>query len=169
MLARESAVSLTGITTFVFMCSVLIASCQLPSDSTMMKRFRAHQPELEAVAESVNKDVESGNLPKSFLLSYRSDRDGWNLTPKQLMKYRPLLARCCPDCNLFRDEGSGAVMFLASSLGVMLKGSYKGFAYSRVSPKSVFPALDGGLPPEDCKFHFRPITDHWYLYYQSCP
>ena len=152
----------------VTLMSTLALGCGHPSDAVLLARFREHTRDFEAIAAAASQDLRKGALPPDFILRHGVESEQ-TLQPALIQKYRMLLGRCCSKCDLFRDALSGTIMLTASTSGLPLKGSYKGYAYSPNPPAKVLPSLDAvNSVPDDCKFHFRPIAEYWYLYYQNC-
>lgn len=150
-------------------CLCISVACRHKLDAEMIGHFRQNAQAFEQIVLAVNRDVGLGRIPPTFILRHGVNEVGQGLPPNQVKEYRALLDRCCPKCDLFRNSSSGTIFFTASSFGILLKGSYKGYAYAPTRPGSVFSSLNSErVIPADCKFHFRPITGKWYLYYQNC-
>ncbi|MBM1173389.1 hypothetical protein [Microvirga arabica] len=66
---------------------------------------------------------------------------------------------------------ANSVMMTASTAGILISGSEKGYLWSRTAPEPLVERLDHPLPPEGGKpwkyLGFMPFKPNWYLYYWS--
>jgi hypothetical protein len=67
--------------------------------------------------------------------------------------------------------GSGGFAFLASSVGIVNRGSLKGYIYSAVPLTPILNSLDGRSPgpcsvKRDCDV-YKHLTGNWYLFFEQ--
>lgn len=150
----------------------ILASCRHPSDLELVGRLRQNSRALNALRDLIQEDIRSGILSEEFALSKGEDPSVLGLSPSRSNEYRRQMESACPGCNILGvpKVEPGAVLFLVSSNGILLKGSYKGYAYLPTPPGKLSKSFDDSLDESlnDCAFHFREVGGGWYIYYQNC-
>jgi hypothetical protein len=155
--------------------SILLVCCAHPSDAELLERFETHQAEFLRLVAMSDTDSTVIRIASDFtrldsnwgwpraesLLGFSQDR--WD-------QYRSLFRRLKLQSGLSREKLSDStpVVFLtAHSVGIVNRGSSKGYAYARRELEPVLLSLDTDLPSiQGGKKHgvaYRKIGSGWYL------
>jgi len=147
-----------------------------PSDATLIQLFQKNESAFNKLVRMSNDDPHVIRIAYHFT---RLDTNwAWPRPDSQLGfskgrwdEYRALFNRLGLDSGISRETNMGsAVIFLtASSKGMTLRRSSKGYAYSMQSLSPVFESLEKvPFDPKSRPQHgvaFKPIKEHRYLSY----
>jgi hypothetical protein len=147
-----------------------------PSDVTLIQRFQKNEEAFNKLVRMSNEDPHVIRIAYDFT---RLDTNwAWPRPDSQLGfskerwdEYRALFKRLLLDSGISRETnvGSAVIFITASSKGMTLRGSSKGYAYSEQRLSPVFESLED--VPFDAQSRpqhgvaFKPIKEHWYLSY----
>ena len=158
-------------------CDPFNSNAKHPSDTALIQRFQKNEGTFNKLARMSTEDSKVIRIADTFT---RLDTNwAWPRPDSQLgfskERWNEYLARFKQlglDSGISRETNAGsAVVFItASSKGMTLRGSSKGYAYSEQSLSPVFDTLDDTpFDPKSRAEHgvaFKPIKGHWYLYYE---
>lgn len=143
---------------------LVLSGCraQHPKDEDLLQRFRTHRQEFEQLLQMFREDKGLGRVAPDFTRPANTNEVG--VTKERIDEYRRLFRTLGLSAGI---EGYGerdAVFFYASTQGLSVSGSSKGFAYLTKRPALLVDQLDGYRSPDGRSFSaFRHIEGNWYL------
>jgi len=175
----KSIVATLGLGTLIALSvSVLCATHkQLPSDEMLRMRFLAHRVDFDRLIVMTNEDSHLTRIAPDF--TWLDDDVAWprrnvGISAQRWDDYRQLFRRVGASEGVIRYTNPELTLVPISSIGSVPSGVEKGLAYSQTSLSPVLKSLDE-RPPEKLwhgpdRSHvlaYRPIEDHWYVYYRQ--
>ena len=154
--------------------TTLLPGCfdSLPGDGDLQETFRQHEADFNRLVSMSNVDSKVIRIAPSF--TRLDDNYAWPRPDSELGfskerwdEYRKLFSSLRLTEGLERpaDEPE-VILMIASTKGLSLGGSMKGYAYS---PNDLSPILDSleNVPNDSLngKPVYRRIKPHWYLFY----
>lgn len=145
---------------------LLLTGCQAqhPNDEALLQRFRTHRQEFEQLLHMYQVDKGLGRVAPGFTRPANPAEVG--VTKERIDEYRRLFIVLGLSAGI---EGYGerdTVFFYASTQGLSVSGSSKGFAYLTKPPALMVDQLDGYRSPDGRSFSaFRHIEGNWYLHF----
>ena len=147
------------------------------SDEALQARFLAHRADFERLVAMANEDNHLTRIAPDFT---RLDDDAsWprknvGISEQRWNDYRQLFQKVGAKTGISRSEDSPGIFISIFTQGLVPSGSEKGFVYSQTPLSPVRKSLDN-RPPQalwDGPDHnhilvYRPIGDHWYIFYQE--
>lgn len=160
--------------------SVIVLSAarkQPSSDEALRARFITHRGDFERLVAMTNDDSHLTRIAPNF--TWLDDDAAWprknvGISEQRWDDYRQMFQKVGASTGIVRYNKPTLVMFPIVSVGLVPSGVEKGLAYSPVSLGPVLKSLDE-RPPD--KFYsgpdrsqvlvYKPIEDHWYVYYRQ--
>ena len=150
-------------------CLLLLALCgcgssKHPSDERLIENFRAHKAEFDQLLRTFLADRGLTRVAEDFT---RPDNAGVvGVSAESLKAYRRLFDRLGLKGGVEGPEPKEIVLFYASTQGLGVSGSSKGYAYCKERPPRLADDLDAYRPTDKESFTvFRHLEGNWYLYY----
>jgi hypothetical protein len=144
----------------------MIAGCSSkhPSDQVLLSQFQSHQAEFNKLLQMFLIDKRLGRVAYNFTRPENPGEIG--ITQERLKEYRDLFDELDLSAGIEGYDEKDLVWFHASTQGLSVTGSSKGFAYLLKPPKLIVDSLDGYRSKDGRSFTaFRHIEGNWYLYY----
>ena len=160
--------------------SVVVLSAthkELPSDEALRARFVAHRVDFERLVVMTNEDSHLTRIAPDF--TWLDDDVAWprknvGISEQRWDDYRQIFRRAGTSDGIFNYNNPKLVMFPITSIGLVPSGVEKGLAYSQTSLSPVLKSLDEKPPQEywngPDRSHvlvYKPIENHWYIYYRQ--
>lgn len=146
--------------------SVLLVSCNHPSDARLTTLFEEHREDFQALLAMVKQDEKSFSVLWVNLQPHQLLPAGAVLPEGRWMEYERLCKPLGVSVIEFHD---GRLQLTVSAIGRFNIGTLKGFVFSESAPAPQLPSLDGGLPinpdPGEYEYGYSALGDNWYLFY----
>jgi len=169
--------SLIKLLLLVFLVTLTIGCDQSshPSDQALEKQFSSQENDFNKLVTMSNEDSNVIRIANDFTRL----RDNWawprpeseiGVSRQRWNDYKNLFNKLGLEAGLTReDENDPPVIFLkASAVGIVNRGSAKGYAYSAKELSPSFNSLDQNpIEPEKRQRHgvaYKKIKTNWYLY-----
>jgi hypothetical protein len=141
-----------------------------PTDAVLIGRFERSRPAFEELRQLFEVDAALWRLTPDTEYGFPAQPGAFPVPlaligPERRGRYRRLLA----ELELIQIDGDAArdqITLPASSRGLMIGGSSKGYTYLRRPPGQVIADLSGYAPQrgERAGTGFRPLGGGWYLF-----
>lgn len=148
----------------------LTACGELPTEATLLNRFRAARPDLERIVAMARQEHEVTRIAPDFIwLADNSDptpeRRRRALPDARWREYRRLFRRTRVSDGIGIGDG---VFFYVSDVGLAGSGASKGFRWSKTAQTPLVDHIDdpGNRKPGGWDV-FRRIDENWYLEYSA--
>src|SRR5690348_4598406 len=146
-------------------------------DAVLTKEFVTHRADFERIVAMANADPRLTRIAPDFTWLENSvawPRDDVGISEQRWDEYRRLFRSAGAPDGIIRDPVTGRVIIPLISEGLVPTGWEKGVVYSPTPPSPVLHSLDE-RPPDKLwdgpdRSHvlvYKPIKDHWYLYYEE--
>jgi len=147
-----------------------------PKDSELIKNFQTHRAEFDELLEMFKADRSLGRVGPDFTRSASffetcTGPNAWNgeepeVSEGRLKDYRTRFTKLGLTAGIEGYCEKDAVHFHASTRGLSVTGSSKGYAYLASPPKIVVDDLDTYWSEDGKSFTaYRHIDGNWYLYF----
>jgi hypothetical protein len=149
----------------------------LPSDDTLRTRFLTHRVDFERLVAMANEDNRLTRIAPDF--TWLDDNVAWprkdvGISKERWKDYRKIFRRLGASEGILKGTDPTRIIFPITSRGLVPAGSEKGLVYSQASLNPVLQSLDE-RPPDKLwdgldRSHvlvYKPIENHWYIYYQQ--
>jgi hypothetical protein len=143
-----------------------------PSDAVLIERFNHKRAAFDELHMMFLADSSLGRIAPNFtrpanFFSGRPQAETPPLLPKRRARYRELFRDLGLKAGVEGYDGKEQVFFHASTRGLGISGSSKGYAFCRSTPQIVVVDLDSYRPRGVRSFTaFRSIGQNWYLYFE---
>lgn len=144
--------------------------CAHPTDAVLLKNFQTHRAEFEELRTMFAKDQRLGRVAPTFTrsASFFSGAplpEGPDLSEARLKQYRELFRRTGLSAGIEGYDNKEYILFHASSRGLSVSGSSKGYSYMLSPPKLLVADLDSYRSQASGSFNaYRHVEENWYLY-----
>lgn len=169
-----------GFTIMVFAFSSLLLSCdgrEHPKDAILIENFNAHRGEFEELLQMFQADRSLGRVGSDFTRSASffekcTGPNAWNgnepeVSEDRLKDYRTRFAKLGLAAGIEGYCDKDWVLFYASTQGLSITGSDKGYVHLASPPKKVVEDLDTYWSDDKKSFTaYRHIEGNWYLYFR---
>ncbi|HEY0309198.1 MAG TPA: hypothetical protein VGB94_13635 [Acidobacteriaceae bacterium] len=147
-----------------------------PLDKALRARFFARRADFERLVAMANEDSHLDRIAPDFI----GPEDGFaqrkdvGITEERWNEYRQLFHATGVSTGIKKDINPSRIFFPIDSRGLVPTGAAKGFVYSQAPLSPVLKSLDKS-PPDKLydgpdRSHalvYKPIEDHWYIYYEE--
>ena len=146
----------------LILCSAC-SSAKHPSDQALIENFQSHKSEFNQLLQMFLADKGLGRVAYDFTRPENPQTVG--ITRERLKVYRGLFDELDLSAGIEGYEEKDVVWFHASTYGLSVTGSGKGYAYLKERPKLVVDNLDTYWSQDGRSFTtFRHLEGNWYLY-----
>lgn len=145
---------------------ILLTGCSSkhPSDRELIDNWKTHQAEFEQLHQMFLADKGLDRVGHDF--TWPSDPAQIGVTPARLSEYRQLFQNLNLTAGIAGGGAKEIVMFIASTKGLSVTGSSKGYAYAIAKPPLVVEDLETYWSKDGRSFAaFKHIEGNWYLYF----
>jgi hypothetical protein len=147
-----------------------------PSDAKLARNFEEHEEAFNKLVRMSNEDRRVIRVAPDFTRletnwAWPRPDSELGFTRRRWEEYRKLFNQLGLESGLFRETSSnGAAIYLvASSKGMTMRGSSKGYVFSEKPVTNVVKSLDGKVSRPANLEHgalYTPLKEHWYLCYE---
>jgi hypothetical protein len=164
-----------GLLCLLMLLSQIPDFCFFHPDIQLKLQFYEHRAEFEKLIAMVQEDSQIdgvGDDLTSLDSSSSPPRPTGGVSQARWDEYRRLFRKTGASYGIERDDYPPALHFPLALVGFILSSEEKGIAYSPEPLSPVMESLDR-FPPDsmyDRKGHvvvYKPIADHWYIYYDE--
>lgn len=152
------------------------ASRSLPSDEALQARFLSHRADFARLVSMAGEDNQIDRIApyapgrENIVASEKNA----GISEKRLTVYMQLFKSTGISQGLHKDINPNRIFFPIDSRGLVPTGYEKGLVYSQTPLSPVLKSLDK-RPPDELwdgpdRSHvlvYKPIEDHWYIYYEQ--
>jgi hypothetical protein len=161
----------------VAVLALAAANRTFPPDEALRARFIDHRADFEKLVAMANEDSQLDRIAPDF--TWLEDDVSWprkdvGISEQRWNDYRQLFQKVGASDGILEGVNHAQIIFPIKSVGLVPSGSEKGLVYSQTPLSPVLKSLDKS-PPD--KFYdgpdrshvlvYRPIEDHWYIYYEE--
>ena len=140
-----------------------VAGASHPTDAQLLDRFSLERATFESLLSMFREDRSLGRVAPDF--TRPDDPATVGVSAQRVSEYRRLCKALGLQSGIEGYDGKSTIWFNASSTGLAVTGSGKGYAYVASAPDLVVPSLDAFEPPDAQSFTaYRHIEGNWYLY-----
>lgn len=133
-----------------------------PSSEELINNFYTHRAEFDRLLQMAIEDQELNRVAYNF--TRPEDPELIGITQERLNEYRLLFHKLNLEAGI--ENHNYRVWFIASSSGLSISGSAKGYIYTEVHPDLVVEDLDSYDSADGRSFTaYQQIKGNWYLYY----
>lgn len=135
-----------------------------PKDEDLVGKFHAHKAEFEQLLQMFQDDKGLGRV-SDFTRPENPESIG--ISRERIREYQRLFRKAGLEAGIEGYDEKEIIWFHASSQGLAVTGSGKGYAYTRKRPETVVDNLDSYWSKDGKSFTaFRHIEGNWYLYFE---
>ncbi|MEP6704528.1 MAG: hypothetical protein ABJB34_06965 [Acidobacteriota bacterium] len=163
----------------VFALAILVVGCGEkghPSDADMIRKFNDHRDEFDTLVSMFKEDRSLGRVGANFTRTSNffekcSGKDAWEgseieVTRERLHDYDKRFADLGLTAGIEGYCEKESIVLYASTRGLSVTGSSKGYAYLGQPPKIITDNLDSYWSEDGRSFTaYRHIDGNWYLYF----
>jgi len=151
------------------------AATSYRSDAALQKQFSAHEADFEKLVQMAEEDIHLVRIARDFTwldTDVSWPRKDVGLSEDRWNEYRRLFRSAGIPDGISKDVNPPKILFPIVARGFVPASQEKGIAFSSVALGPVLKSLDKKPPDElyDKRGYvvvFKPIKDHWYIYYQE--
>jgi hypothetical protein len=142
-----------------------------PPDAQLIARFHRERASFETLKDMFLAEKTLGRIAPTFtrpvdFFSAHALPPETTVSVQRLAEYRILFQRLGLESGIEGYDAKEEIFFHASSSGLSISGSSKGYAYLAHAPPLVVPDLDRYWSSDGQSFTaFRHIDGRWYLYF----
>lgn len=135
-----------------------------PSDKALTENFQSHKAEFDQLLQMFLAD--EGLSLVDFGWTLPKEPESIGVTQERLEQYRKLFREVNLSKGIHSHKTKGIVWFTASTRGLGISGSGKGYAYATKRPELVVDDLDNYKSKNGKSFTaYKHIEGNWYLYF----
>lgn len=165
-----------GLSVVAFL-SIFAAGRSSVSDKALRARFFAHRADFEKLVAMANEDSRLTRIAPDF--TWLDDNVAWprkdvGISEERWNDYRQLFRKVGALDGIAKGDHPAQIFFSIESGGLVPAGFDKGLVYSQTPLSPLLNSLDKKPPDKffDGPDHshllvYKPIEDHWYIYYQQ--
>lgn len=161
----------------VAVLALAAAKSRSTSDEAVRARLFAHRADFERLVAMAKEDKHLVRIAPNF--TWLDEDSSWprknvGISKERWNDYRRLFNSVGATQGIVEGDNPSGIAFPISSVGLVPSGYEKGLIYSQASLTPVLQSLDK-RPPDELwdgpdRSHvlaYKPIGDHWYIYYQE--
>ncbi len=153
---------------FILFACLIPAGCgdsSHPSDDALLHNFHRHEAEFEQLLVMLRTDNKLERVDNTW--TRPEDPATIGVTAARVDTYRDLFLKLAIPRGCTAYHAPERFMFTASTFGLSVSGSAKGYAYMTETPEVVVPNLDTHRSADGRSFTaYRHIKGNWYLYFE---
>ena len=140
------------------------SSSKHPSDQVLIENWRTHKNDFENLLQMFLTDKKLGRVAPGFTRPENPSEIGVNAA--RLSEYRNYFTKLDLTAGIEGYDEKNIIWFHASTQGLAVTGSGKGYAYTKNKPELLVDDLDKYWSKDGRSFTaFKPIEGNWYLYF----
>jgi len=143
-----------------------LVGCSHPTDDELVRNFKRHTSDFHRLVQMVQSNKGLQRVDEDWTSPRNPEVVG--VGEERIAEYRKLFRKVDVPRGFAAFDPTGNIQFLASTQGLAVTGSVKGYLYAVQPPTPVVANLDTYAPPILGKSYtaFRHIEGRWYLYYE---
>jgi len=153
---------------FLVIVIVVLTNCSAskhPSDKDLIDNWRSHKNDFETLLQMFLTDKQLGRVAPTFTRPENPGEIG--VTVARLSEYRNYFSKLDLTAGIEGYDEKDIIWFHASTQGLTVTGSAKGYAYTKTKPKLLVDDLDKYWSKNGRSFTaFKSIEGNWYLYFE---
>lgn len=162
IIAKAIFILVIGVVSLFFLLRYLMAH---PSDQSLIANFEKNQATFNELIAMIREDKGLERVDDNW--TNPNDPAAVGVTNERIAKYRKMFK----DLNIPRGFSSSTepvrIELLASTSGLSISGSSKGYAFLKNKPKPIVDNLDDYISSDSqSSIAYRPISGNWYLFYE---
>jgi hypothetical protein len=153
------------------MLSLAFTSGDIPhkADQELIANFQSHRTEFNRLLQMINEDRDLKRVDNDW--TFPENPQAIGIAQERIDKYRTLFRQAGVPRGFSAFQSSDYIEFIASSQGLAVSGSSKGYLYAKEPPPRVIDNLDT-YRAQESKFSpafpvFRHIEGNWYLFFEA--
>jgi hypothetical protein len=152
-----------GVRFALSLCFLLGGCGSHPSDASLRSTFIRNEGAFTQLIQMAHEDSQLTRIAPTF--TWPDHPAGF--TDQRWNVYRSLFRELRLQDGIGKLDNYGGIVMYASSLGMVNRGSAKGYAYSTRPVDPLAGSLDGPSPcaERNCVM-FKPLKTNWYLFFE---
>lgn len=137
-----------------------------PSAATLLNNFQTNRADFERLLQMFMEDPQLGRVAYDFTRPASLEAAQVDVPAARLNQYRALFTKLNLSAGIEGYGDKRTVWFIASTQGLSIGGSAKGYAYQVAQPELVVEDIDRYRSEDGRSFTaFQLIEGNWYLYF----
>ena len=147
-----------------------------PKDEQLIQNYQSHKVEFNQLLQMFQEDKSLGRVALDFTRTSNffekcKESNSWNgkeieVGSERLFEYRKLFNSLGLSAGIEGYCEKDIIEFIASTRGLSVTGSSKGYAYLQKPPKTLVDNLDNYWSEDKKSFTaYRHVEGNWYLYF----
>ena len=179
MISVTNKISLIFVWCILICCVLACEEKEHPKDEHLIQNFQAHKSEFNQLVQMFLEDESLGRVSIDFTRTSNffekcEGPNSWNgkeieVSQERLADYRKLFNALKLSAGIEGYCEKDRILFYASTKGLSVTGSTKGYAYLKNAPKNsetLVDNLDNYWSPDKKSFTaYRHVEGNWYLYF----
>jgi len=134
-----------------------------PSDASLLANFENHEEDFETLLNMLREDKKLRRVDEDW--TDPDDLSMIGVSEGRIRDYRALFAKLRVPRGFCAHHGPEVFTLIASTYGLSVSGSSKGYEYREEAPDQVVADLDSYWSNGDSFRAYRHIDGNWYLYF----
>jgi hypothetical protein len=139
------------------------------SDEELIANFQSHKAEFNRMLQMINEDKDLARVDYDWTSPENPRTVG--ISQERIDEYRSLFRRAGVPRGFSAFQSKDSIEFIASSQGLAVSGSSKGYLYAKEPPSRVIDNLDNYRAQKSTLSPafpvFRHIEGNWYLFFEA--
>ena len=158
---------------FVLALSISPLDRSLSTDDELAANYLKHEADFQRLAEMSDRDEHVTRIASNFTwlkttAAWPRPESEWGISKARWDEYRTIFANLALPDGITREESGEVIYFFASSVGLGVSGSTKGYAFARREPETIVDSLDDPTSwPKGKHMYFKRLKGNWYLFFSS--
>ena len=152
-------------------------SKKFPTDQTLRASLLTHRVDFERIVAMAKEDNRLSRIADDF--TWLNDDVAWprkdvGISNERWNDYRQEFRKVGASVGIIKRDKPTRIIIPITSTGLVPSGSEKGLVYSQAPLTPVLNSLDrrpsqelGDGPDHSHVLAYKPIDDHWYIYYEE--
>lgn len=135
-----------------------------PGDQTLLDNFLKHEQDFEKLIAMIRVDKQLQRVDDNW--TNPGDPESIGVSQERIREYRSMFSRLSIPRGFYAFHDPERFTFIASTQGLSVSGSAKGYAYLAEPPDLVVKNLESYWSADDKSFTaYQHIKGNWYLYF----
>jgi len=135
-----------------------------PKDQTLLDNFKKHELDFEKLITMIRSDKKLRRVDDTW--TDPGDPQSIGISQERIREYRAMFSKMSIPRGFYAFHDSERFIFIASSHGLSVSGSAKGYAYLEEKPDLVVTNLESYWSKDGRSFTaYQHIKGNWYLYF----
>ena len=150
----------------VLMLYFILTGGDIPhkSDQELVANFQSHRGDFNQLLQMIQTDMQLKRVDEDW--TDPTDPQAIGISRERINEYRRLFQRLGIPRGFSAFQTKDHIKFIASTQGLSVSGSSKGYVYARKKPDLIVEDLDHYWSQDGRSFTaHRHIEDNWYLYF----